>query len=260
MNRSLSGLTVVNTRPAHQAKSLSDLISASSGFVIEFPVIEIAPTTNPERLQSQLAQLSEANLAIFISANAVESGLVALGGPENWPDNVIIAAVGRATAAKCSALGLNVSLVAPEPYNTEALLTLPELQEMSSKKVKVFRGEGGRELLANTLRERGAEVEYIESYRRIMPNSDPADLYQCWHEKSVLLIVVTSNEALQNLFTMVGEKHRSDLLESTLVVVSQRAISLARELGFNVVPELALNASNEAIMETIHCWYEKQHQ
>ena len=98
--------------------------------------------------------------------------------------------------------------------------------------MKILRGEGGRELLAHTLRERGAEVEYLECYRRIMPDGDPADLYQCWNEKRVLLIIVTSNEALQNLFNMVNESHRSELLASTLVVVSQRAIKKAGELGF----------------------------
>lgn len=258
MNSSLAGLTVVNTRPADQAKPLSELIATAGGAVINYPVIDIKPPSDPDHLQAQLDQLEKSSFAIFISANAVESGIEAMHGPQHWPDNVTIAAVGRATAAKCSALGLEASLVAPEPFNTEALLSLPEFQDLNGKKVKIFRGEGGRELLARALSDRGAEVEYVECYRRTMPDSNPTDLYQCWDEKRVLLIVVTSNEGLQNLFNMVSENYRDDLLATTLVVISQRAIDKAKELGFKTVPVLTGNASNEAIMETIIGWYNKQ--
>ena len=255
MNNSLTGLTVVNTRPAHQARSLSELISAARGSVIEFPVIEIKPPSSPEKLHVQLSKLANANFAIFISANAVEAGIQALGGPDQWPNNVVIGAVGRSTAAKLHAFGLKCSLVAPEPFNTEALLTLPELQDLKGQSVKIFRGEGGRELLADTLSDRGAEVEYVECYRRMVPESRPAKLYDCWDKKRVLLIVVTSNEGLENLFNLVEENHRQDLLSTPLVVVSQRAINKAKELGFKGTPEVTVNASNEAILETIFRWY-----
>lgn len=260
MSNSLAGLTVVNTRPAHQAKSLSDSILAVGGEVVELPVIEIAPPAKPDILQSQLTRLGESDLAIFISANAVDAGIGTLEGTHNWPENVVIAAVGRATANRLSSLGLTASLLAPEPFNSEALLTLPELQNLSGKKVVIFRGDGGRELLAQTLRDRGAVVEYLECYRRIRPESDPATLYHCWDEKRVLLIVVTSNEGLQNLLELIEDKYRADLLSSTLVVVSQRAIILARELGFQIAPVLTSNASNEAIMEAIQHWYENRHE
>lgn len=256
MASGLAGLTVINTRPAHQARSLSELISEAGGTVIEFPVIEIQ-TIDHADLQTQLSQLTEANIAIFISANAAEAGIAALGGPLNWPDSVAIAAVGQATAAKISSMGLDCSLVAPEPFNSEALLTLHEFQNLKGKSVIIFRGEGGREVLAETLRDRGAMVEYVECYRRIVPSSDPTDLYDCWDRKRVLLIVVTSNEGMENLYKLIEPKYRPDLLSSDLVVVSQRAINRAKELGFKNVPQVTANASNAAIMETIHHWYKQ---
>lgn len=258
MSTSLAGLTVVNTRPAHQAKPLSDFITEAGGVVIELPVIKISPPSDPDKLQSQLIRNQESDLAIFISANAAEAGISALGGGQHWPDNVAIVAVGRATAAKLSALGLTVSLVSPEPYNSEALLTLPQLQNLIGKKISIFRGEGGREFLAHTLRDRGARVDYLECYSRVIPESNPTALYQCWDEKRVLLIVVTSNEGLQNLMDLIDSRHRADLLSSTLVVVSQRTIIRARELGFQVAPILTSNASNEGIMEAILHWYGNQ--
>lgn len=258
MKTSLTGLTVINTRPAHQAKALSESLTAAGATVIEFPLIAITPVSDLDRLQGQLSHLNEANIAIFTSANAVEFGLQALGGAKNWPNNVVTAAVGPATAAKISSQALPVGLVAPAPYNSEALLTLPELQDVRGKKVVLLRGEGGREKLADTLRQRGAEVNYIECYHRSLPDSRPADLYQCWDQKRVLCIVITSNEALQNLFKLIDEIHVSDLLDSTLVVISQRAVNKASELGFKVVPELTPDASNTAIVETIRHWFKNR--
>lgn len=255
MTISLAGLTVVNTRPAHQAQQLTDTLRSAGASVIDFPVIKIMPPSDQAILQSQLEKLGNVDIAIFISANAVEAGIAALGGAQNWPEKVSIAAVGRATATKLSSLGLEPSLVAPEPFNSEALLALPELQEMDGKHIMIFRGIGGREVLAETLRRRGAQVEYLEVYRRAIPNGDPVGLYQCWDENCLLLIVITSNEGLQNLFDMVDPIHRPDLLSTTLVVVSHRAIDKASELGFKTVPELSLNASNDAIVEAIYHWY-----
>jgi uroporphyrinogen-III synthase len=94
-------------------------------------------------------------------------------------------------------------------------------------------------------------VEYIECYRRLIPSSDPASLYQCWDEGSKLIILVTSNEGLRNLTKMVGSEHQQSLLTSTLVVVSTRAVNLAGELGFEKKPELAATVSNEAIYGAI---------
>jgi uroporphyrinogen-III synthase len=255
MNNSLAGLTVVNTRPARQARPLSELILAAGGTIVEFPVIEIEAPGDTESFRSQLSNLAEANLAIFISANAVEASIHALGGSQKWPDNVAIAAVGSATAAKLDAMGLKCSLIAPEPFNSEALLTLSELQDMNGKLVKIFRGEGGREFLAQTLSDRGADVEYVECYRRVMPESVPAELYDCWNQKRVLLIVVTSNEGLENLLKLIESNYRPALLSTPLVVISQRTKNKAKELGFEVVPEVAESASKESILETIHCWY-----
>ena len=251
MSISLKGLTVVNTRPAHQAESLSRLISQAGGTPIEFPVLEISPPLNSESLQAQLSTLKQADYAIFVSANAVEAAMSLLGGAGYWPVNVKIISVGRATSHKLSDYGLAVSFPAPEPFNSEALLTTPELDKIADKRIVIFRGEGGRELLGKTLRSRGAEVEYIECYRRLIPASDPSQLYQCWDKKCDTIIVVTSNEGLSNLIKMIANEYQQSLLTSTLVVVSKRAVSLAAELGFVKEPGLAATVTNEAIVEAI---------
>lgn len=255
MKTSLAGLTVVNTRPAHQARKLSDSLKSAGGDVIEFPVMEIQPLNQDHQDSPWFSFFEQAELAIFISANAVDAGLKAIGGAGGWPSHVAIAAVGRATAEKLQASKLAVDLVAPEPFNSEALLTLPQLQELHNKKVVIFRGEGGRELLAQTLRERGAEVVYAECYRRLKPETDPLLLYQCWEEHQRIIIVITSNEGLQNLVEMVDNDHQPFLLSSALLVVSERASQLALELGFKVPAVVTKSASNSAIVDAILLWF-----
>ena len=254
MNNSLEGLTVVNTRPKLQAESLSDFIRREGGTPVEFPVIEIAQLEDPHVLDEQIKKVHEFDIAIFISVNAVDAAMTISNCFTQWPENVMIASVGQATALKLDYYGLAVSIKASDPFNSEALLLLPELQNLTGKKVIIFRGEGGRQLLADTLRSRGAAVEYIECYRRLVPASDPTRLYQCWDEGRCPLIVVTSNEGLRNLLTMVNNEHQQNLLSSMLVVVSERAVVLASELGFKQKPILSSTVSNKAILEAIQQW------
>ena len=94
-------------------------------------------------------------------------------------------------------------------------------------------------------------VEYIECYRRLIPDCESSQLYQCWDKNCYPIIVVTSNEGLSNLTKMIANEYQQSLLTSTLVVVSKRAVYLAAELGFEKEPGLATTVTNEAIVEAI---------
>lgn len=250
----LSDVTVVVTRPSHQAEALCQSIEDLGATAVRFPVIEIRPSKNVDKLKAQLRHLDKFQLAIFVSANAVFSTMKILENQRGWPTGLSIAAVGQATAKAIAASGLIVSHVSPEPYNSEALLGISELQSMHGQRVIIFRGNGGRELLAKTLRERGAEVEYAECYQRVMPTTNPSNLFQLWDEGRTMPFVVTSNEGLKNLHSMVGQSHQQSLLTSPLIVVSQRAVTLAKELGFTQIPLVAKNASSDAILTAIKQW------
>lgn len=248
----LSGVTVVVTRPAHQAETLCHSIEAAGGMAVCFPLMAILPPADVTAAAGQLAQLEQYQLAIFVSANAVTAALPMIAGA--WPPALTIAAVGQATARALSAQGLCVAHVAPPPYNSEALLGMPALQAVQGKRVLIIRGEGGRETLAETLRDRGAEVAYAECYRRAVPDCDVAVLYRVWQSARPSCLVVTSNEGLENLYKLVDEQHRAELLAAQLIVVSERAVALASSLGFSKPPVVSQAASDEAIVTAIEAW------
>lgn len=248
----LSGVTVVVTRPAHQAENVCQLIEAEGGKVLRFPVIEIGPPQYPQKCQTQLARLADYDLAIFISSNAVNAALsLQKSLQQNWPTDLAIAAVGKATAQTLGEKQLPATLVAPEPFNSEALLSLPELQNIKDKRIVIFRGNGGREFLHNSLQERGARVDYVECYQRSKPQSDAAPLYLAWDQNQTMSIIVTSNQSLKNLQTMIQPEYQAKLLAAPLFLISKRTAALSIELGFTQTPVIATAANDDAILSAL---------
>ena len=256
MAKSLDGICVLVTRPAHQAEKLCNLIESMGGKARRFPVIEIAPSRDLNRLTEIVQRLAEFDIVIFISPNAADLGIQAIMKHGGLPKNVKVAAVGKGTARRLNALGVEVDIFPTEQFNSEALLATEELQTVSEKRIVIFRGEGGRELLADSLRERGARVEYAECYRRIKPRVKANELLGSLSQGELDIITVTSNEGLQNLVDMVGEQSQPELFKLPLVVVSERARDLAQDLGFMIPAIVADNASDEMLVQAIEGWQE----
>jgi len=248
----LNGLGVLVTRPAHQAGPLCDRISAAGGRPLRFPLLNILDTSAAPAALSLLKRLTDFDIAIFISPNAVLHGgnaILRLGG---FPDRLKLATVGRGSARELEKLiGRPPDIVPQQRYDSEGLLALEALQHVAGKRILILRGNGGRELLADQLRERGASVDYAEVYRREMPDASMAE--PGWLEKTDV-ITVTSSEALQNLVTLTPAERRDELFNKALIVVSERAAQLARELGFTLPAQLSRQAGDEAILEALTVW------
>lgn len=249
----LDGIVVMVTRPAPQARLLCDRIESQGGRVICFPVLEIAPVEAAGPLQALLGRLGGYDIAVFVSANAVARGVPMVLAHGGWPPGTRVAAVGERTAAELAQFGLAVDIRPQGGFNSEGLLAVDALNEVAGKRIVIFRGQGGRELLAETLRRRGATVDYAEVYRRVRP---AAALGEVLHTQPFPhLIVITSGEGLRNLLDMAQEGHRQRLQAATLVVISHRIGDTARALGFTHPPIVARQASDEAIVEAISDWW-----
>lgn len=231
----LAGRNVVVTRPAGQATHLAEALLDLGAHPILFPVLSIHDLDDTKALHDIALQLDDFHFAIFISPNAVSKSLEQVLRHRGWPAQVRAATIGGSSERELARHGITNVLAPRGRFDSEALLELPELQDVADKRIVIFRGEGGRELLGNELRRRGAEVAEVASYRRGKPESDAALLLKHWESRTLDAITITSSEGLRNLFEMVGKLGQAWLRKTPLFVPHQRIAMQASMLGLGEI-------------------------
>lgn len=231
----LAGRTIVVTRPQAQAAPLAEAIAAAGGKPLIFPLLEISPATDPQPLIDAVARLESYSLAVFISPNAVDHALPAILAHGGWPLSLKPAAVGQGTARELAAKGVFGCVVPSERFDSEALLELPEMaaESVNGRRVAIFRGDGGRELLADTLRERGASVDCITCYCRSGPSAGVQPLLAAWRSGQLDALTVSSSEGLRYLVDRLDAEGRAFLQKTPLFVPHARIAENARALGLS---------------------------
>lgn len=249
MTQPLAGIHILVTRPAHQARSLAERISEAGGVPVLFPVLEIQDTLNPAPFLKLIERLDEFDLAIFVSPNAVNKAMSAICAHRTVPSTLKIAAVGPGTAQALEVFEIREVIVPSARFDSEALLDMPGLQQMRDKRVIIFRGDGGRDMLGDSLKNRGATVEYAECYRRVKPNLDSAPLLQLWESGRMDAVTITSSEGLRNLREMVGVAGVAWLEKTPLFTSHERIAEMARKYGFEHV--VLTDAGDAGLMESL---------
>lgn len=228
-NNTLAGLRILVTRPRDQAQPLMQAIELAGGIPLLFPLLDIAPVADAAALQQQVLSASQAHLAIFISPNAVQFGMAALRAAGVSLDGVKVATVGKGSAQALRECGVLDVIVPSERFDSEGLLAL--LPHVDGWRVMILRGDGGRELLGDTLKARGAMVEYVSCYRRSKPQQTADELQALQAD----VITVTSSEALNYLWQMLDETARLVLRDTPLFAPHPRIAERARQLGWSQV-------------------------
>ena len=253
MGDALNNIKILVTRPQGQAEDICAMIEEQGGQVIRFPVIEIKPVQESEYLQELVTGLSAYHVGIFISRNAVKYTLALLKQNINALKHLQIIATGKATALFLNQSGIVEVCHAKAYAESEALLQLPLLQssQIAGRNIIIFRGTGGRELLAEKLRARGARVDYAELYERLPVHYERAVLDDIWFNQKPDFVVVSSGEGLQNLFDMLSSEQRDIMLDTNLVVFGKRMSELATKLGFRRPPGVADEMSDAGLFRAI---------
>jgi len=224
----LDGRGILITRPARQAAGFARQIAAIGGCPVMFPAIVILPPENRDALDRAQRELVCYDFAVFVSANAVEYGV---GDPAAWPPRLIALAPGPGTAAALAAAGITNVRQPTTTMDSEGLLALPEFATVSGKRVVIFRGGGGRELLGETLVARGAIVDTIDCYRRVRPEAGAAGLEEALRERRIDAVTLTSSEGLDNLWALLGPEARALLTATPTFVPHSRIAARASERG-----------------------------
>lgn len=273
----MSTKSIVITRPSGQARQQVELlhkameqsgISPSSINIISLPLLMIVPKDNDQLADHIASALKDADLAIFISPNAVESVMRLL--ERNWQDfSRKIIPVG--VMGGSSRLALNHHGVGIENTPTPVLMPQDnsqwdseglwqELQKLGwdwrTKKIVIFKGDGGREWLADTLTKAGANVEAISTYSRIpLDFNNPA-----WQsirdvDFSTSLWVLTSSEAVRYLGNVVKDQFARNLHQATAICPHYNIADAAQAIGFGEV--LTTEPGDDAIMKAALTWLSK---
>ena len=257
-SRLLAGARVLVTRPALQAQTLIHRIQRAGGIALGFPVLEILDPEDIRPLLAIIDRLDEFYAAVFVSPNAVSRSMQTILLHRKLPAGLRLICVGHGSAKRLQQLGYANALVPEPPYQSETLLDLPALQQVTGKKIVIFKGDGGRDLLSTTLSARGAQVEQVECYRRVKPQVHALPLIQAWHRGAVNVVTVSSTRGLQNLYEILGSTGQPILLRTPIVVLSERTAQTCRELGFTTEPMVASEASDEAVVQTLEAWRTRQ--
>jgi len=231
-------------RPSRQADQFIALLEQSGAQVSHTPVMSIEPIVDGQSIKDLILEVDNFHKAICVSGNAAQLTLEWLDC--YWPmmpEGIDFFAVGQQTA-QILADG-DISALSPSGrQNSEALLALPELQDLRDQRVIIFRGCGGREILGDTLIERGARVDYCELYKRVI-NPEQVLLARQQLPKNDCLVAHSGE-----LLTALGDQSGESGAETAVVVPSERVAEIARELGYNNIVS-AENALPESMLAAV---------
>ena len=249
----LSGTGVLVTRPVGQAMPLLEAIKDIGGAPHLFPGVEIVEKEGSE-IASSLSRAASAQLLIFVSPTAARIAMKATARKRGLLDCMQVAAVGQSTADELIKHGVREIIVPDKGSGSEALLGCTQLKHVAGKSVLVVRGEGGSDLLATALRGRGAEVSFLECYRRVLPEGRFAEIEPLLRDGRIAAWTATSGEIVDNLFYFAG-KH-GDLLQKTPLFVNHSNVA-ARAFSRAVKTIFVAAGGDTGLARSVANWFSR---
>ena len=254
MSLALRGRRIAVTRPAEQAGALARMIEAEGGQAVLAPLLEIAAADDPRPLQQAIARLADYACAIFISPNAIAHALPAILAAGPWPARLQAAVIGPSSAALLASHGVTQVVAPLARYDSEALLDLPAMQRAAvcGKRILILRGNGGRDLLVQQLRERGAQVDAVSCYQRSAPRDGTA-VASLLRDAALDALTISSSEALRHLLAALDDEALARLRGLPLFVPHRRIAEVAAGYG---LPRVVLTAAADAGIMASLCAHE----
>lgn len=233
--KALFGQRIVVTRARHQASVLSQAIEDLGGEPWEFPAIEIAPPSDPQKLIQALQKLNHFNWLIFTSVNGVEELFKVLN--EQGKDvrdlaGIELVAIGPATQAALEKRGLRVSFM-PEEYRAEKIIEGLAGRVLPGQSVLLARAEEARDILPESLKALGADVWDVPAYRTIVGQANKDELKSLLRDKMIHVVTFTSSSTVRN-FLQLLDGDLSLLEEVKLFSIGPITSATARDLGLTI--------------------------
>lgn len=222
----LDGIGVLVTRPAAQANEIVRAIEAAGGRAFRLPVMDVVPR-DADAIAAELSRRARPDIVVFVSTNAVRYGLAALTKPQPT-----VAAIGPATTAALERAGVTVDVTAANGFTSEQLLAAPGFRDISGRRILIVRGDSGRELLAETLRDRGAEVDYLSVYQvttHRCTEEEVGSLRESLDRDAISATILMSGAALEHLLAALPPDCVDRIARTRLVAPGERVIKTVQE-------------------------------
>lgn len=237
-----------------------DGIRALGGDATHIPLLAIEPLPESRALTQIAHRLAEYRAVIFISANAVRIAWPALtrNATLAWPSDVAAATVGPGTARELKARGVSHIIMPVHRFDSEGLLSEAFFAEnlCQDQRFALIRGEGGRDLLAQTLRERGARVDEASVYQRALHPLALQQLRAWVNEASApALLLISSSESLERTMSAATDDLALALRALPILVPHPRIAESARCLGFEQVA--VSEGGDEGMLACLQTYNEK---
>ncbi len=232
----LSGVRVLVGRARHQASALSSELRKLGATVIEIPFIEIRTPRSFKPLDSALANLGCYDWLILTSVNGVEAmweRLAKLRLAKEPLKHVQIAAIGPATRKSIEQRGCKVDVV-PKEYVAESVVRSLR-RRVRGKRVLLVRAKVARDVIPSELRQAGAEVDVVEAYETVVPQSSRKRLRSLLGNprRRPHVVTFTSSSTVRNFVALLGARD-ARLNEIRLASIGPVTSSTLRELGLRV--------------------------
>ncbi|QEH46540.1 uroporphyrinogen-III synthase [Aggregatibacter actinomycetemcomitans] len=244
-------MAVLVTRPDERGQQLVDMLAKAGVVAIHLPLFRIESGAELNELPNKFAQLKSGDYVFAVSKSAVDFAfktLTATGFLWRWDLHYFT--VGQGTAQYFTAMTEMPVHYPTAQENSEGLLQLSAMRDLSDKTVLILRGNGGRELFAEQAQQRGANVEIVECYRREPIVYNNAEQTSICKRAGIQTIVATSAEILTQLVDFVPQNEHNWLKSCQLITVSERIAHLAEALGWqNVV--ISPRADNQTLLQTL---------
>lgn len=256
-NKPLFGKTVIVTRARAQASELTKKLEAQGAKVIEVPAIKIVPAADYAPLDQAIGELNAYKWLVFTSANGVDyffQRLLQAGKDARALASVKLAAIGSATAQALADRGLTADLV-PSAYKAEELAEALARQIAKGDKILIARAKVAREVLPESLRKLGAQVDVVTAYETAADCENRDELLAALRDGSASVVTFTSSSTVTNLLKILGED-KALLQKAALAAIGPVTAATLRQHGLTPAIE-AEKYTIDGLMQAIEKFYNK---
>ena len=246
----LHGIGVLVTRPEQQAMPLCRLLEAQGAATLRLPAIEVRPCADARTASARIGALDDFDLIVFTSANAVRFG----GALLEQRRDLLLAAVGPATARALSQSGYRVAVQPGDGFDSEALLTHPQLEDVSGNRILLIKGRNGRQLLEREFARRGAQVVSVDVYERMPAHPAAADLAAVQGQIDAGLLHVITATSLDIGRHLLDMLHDADFQRLLWLVPGERVAAGLRRYGLRAPLLTAASAEDQDLVSALVRW------